>query len=67
MKWLWEKPDSVLRLTRELEQEVQMLLTYLATAGRSRSIAIRDKKRIEERIKYILFVELPHSPHHLDN
>jgi hypothetical protein len=65
MKWLWEKPDSVLRLTRELEQEVQMLLIYLAMAGRS--IAKRDKERIEGRVKHILFAELPHSPYHLDN
>jgi hypothetical protein len=61
MKWVWEKPDSVLRLTKELEQEVQMLLIYLAMRGRS--IASRDKKRIEERIKHILFAELPYSPY----
>lgn len=61
MKWLWEKPDSVLRLTRELEQEVQMLLIYLAMAGKS--IAKRDKERIENRIKHILYAELPYSPY----
>jgi hypothetical protein len=61
MTWLYEKPESVLRVTRELEQEVQMLLLYLAMKGKS--IASRDKKRIEERIKHILYAELPHSPY----
>jgi hypothetical protein len=61
MTWLYEKPESVLRLTRELEQEVQMLLLYLVMYGKA--IAKGDKKRIEDRIKHILFAELPHSPY----
>jgi len=65
MKWLWEKPESVLRVTRELEQEVQMLILYLAMHGKS--IAKRDKDKIQDRIKHILYGELPYSPYHLDN
>lgn len=61
MTWLYERPESVLRLTRELEGEVQMLLIYLTMKGKA--IATRDKKRIEERIRHILFAELPYSPY----
>ena len=65
MKWLWERPESLLRVTRELEQEVQMLLLYLAT--HEKSIAKRDKDKIKNRIRHILYAELPYSHYHEDN